>query len=76
MQIESTRRYNTPGFSGDQLVREIRAIQPDMPIILCTGYSSQMDEAKANSLGINVFAYKPLTRKDIAKQIRKVLDAK
>ena len=64
-----------PGLSGDELVKEIRAIRPAIPIILCTGYSTQMDEGKAKALGINGFAFKPMARKDIAKLIRKVLDA-
>ena len=64
-----------PDLSGEELVNEIRSIRPKMPIILCTGYSTQMDEKKAKSFGINAFAYKPIVRKDIAKLIRKVLDA-
>ncbi len=65
-----------PHLSGEELVHEIRAIKPNMPIILCTGYSTQMDDKKAESLGINAFAYKPISKKDIAKMIRKVLDEK
>jgi len=63
-----------PNLSGEELVKEIRSIRPDMPTILCTGYSSQIDDLKAKSLGINAFVYKPIVRKDIAKLIRKVLD--
>ncbi len=63
-----------PHISGDELVQKIRRVKPDIPIILCTGYSSQIDEKKAQSLGINEFVYKPLVRKDIAILIRKVLD--
>ncbi|MCJ7603863.1 MAG: ATP-binding protein [Desulfobulbaceae bacterium] len=64
-----------PYLSGEELVKEIRTIRPDVPIILCTGYSTQMDEKKARSLGINEFAFKPILMKDLAKLIRKVLDA-
>ncbi len=63
-----------PDLSGEELVKEIRSIRPEIPIILCTGYSTQMDEKKAESLGINAFAYKPIVKKDIAMLIRKVLD--
>jgi PAS domain S-box-containing protein len=65
-----------PGLSGEELAQNIRSIKPDMPIILCTGYSTQINEEKAASLGINAFAYKPMGRKDMAKLIRKVLDEK
>ncbi len=64
-----------PHLSGEELVKEMRSIRPKMPIILCTGYSTQMDEKKSKLLGINAFAYKPITKNDIAKLIRKVLDA-
>lgn len=63
-----------PGLSGEELVREIRSIRPDIPVILCTGYSSQMDREKARSLGINEFAYKPIEKRDLARLIRKALD--
>jgi DNA-binding NarL/FixJ family response regulator len=49
-------------------------IRPFMPIILCTGYSSIITEEKVKSLGIKGFAMKPLSKKDIAKLIREVLD--
>jgi YesN/AraC family two-component response regulator len=45
-----------------------------MPIILCTGYSTQVSKDKAMSYGIKGFALKPLTKIDIAVLIRKVLD--
>ncbi len=62
-----------PDLSGEELVKKIRSIRPVVPIILCTGYSTQMDEKKAKSLGINEFVYKPIVKQDIAKLIRKVL---
>ncbi|MCP3892781.1 MAG: response regulator [Desulfobulbaceae bacterium] len=63
-----------PELSGEKLVHEVRKIKPDIPITLCTGYSSQMNEKKAMILGINKFVYKPIVKKDIAVLIRKVLD--
>ena len=63
-----------PGMTGVDLARRMLQIRPDMPIILCTGYSSQISEGKAKSCGIKGFAMKPLARKDIAALIRKVLD--
>jgi PAS domain S-box-containing protein len=65
-----------PGMTGADLARRMIQIRPNIPIILCTGYSAIMSENKAKSLGIREFAYKPLTKKDMAKLIRKVLDKK
>jgi len=58
--------------SGEELVNEIRSIRADIPVILCTGYSHQIDEAKAAALGIDEFVYKPLLKKDIARLIRRI----
>ena len=63
-----------PGMTGTDLARRILQIRPGMPIILCTGYSSQVTKEQTRSFGIKGFALKPLSRKDIAVLIRTVLD--
>jgi CheY-like chemotaxis protein/two-component sensor histidine kinase len=65
-----------PGMTGVDLARRILQLRPGMPIILCTGYSSQISEETAKAAGIKGFAYKPLAKKDIGELIRKVLDGK
>jgi CheY-like chemotaxis protein len=62
-----------PGMTGTDLARRMLQIRPDLPIILCTGYSTLISEEKAKSLGIRAFLFKPLARKDLAHLIRKVL---
>ncbi|WP_163337155.1 PAS domain-containing sensor histidine kinase [Desulfopila sp. IMCC35008] len=63
-----------PGMTGADIARRMIHIRPDIPIILCTGYSTTISEEKAKSMGIKEFALKPLSKKDIAVLIRKVLD--
>lgn len=63
-----------PGMTGIVLAQKILQIRPDIPIILCTGYSNLADEDSAKRLGIREFAYKPLTQEAIISLIRKVLD--
>lgn len=63
-----------PGITGSDLARRFLQIRPDIPIILCTGYSNLIDEVSAKAVGIREFALKPLTKGVIAKLIRKVLD--
>jgi YesN/AraC family two-component response regulator len=63
-----------PGLTGTNLARLMLQIRPDMPIILCTGYSSNVSEEEASSIGIKAYALKPLAKKDIGNLIRKVLD--
>jgi FixJ family two-component response regulator len=45
-----------------------------MPIIMVTGFSDIVDASKAKAAGVKAFAMKPLTKREIAKTIRKVLD--
>ncbi len=63
-----------PNMRGDDLAREMLKIRGDIPIILCTGFSEMITEAKARSIGIRRLIMKPLYTKDLAKVIREVLE--
>jgi CheY-like chemotaxis protein len=63
-----------PGLTGADLSLRIHAIRPDIPIILCSGFSELIDGDKARDLGIQAFLMKPVLRKDLAEAIRKALD--
>ncbi len=63
-----------PNLSGDKLSVELTRIRPDIPVLLCTGFSDNMSEEKAASLGINDFLLKPIVMKDLSQKIREVLD--
>lgn len=65
-----------PDMTGETLAEEIRLIRSDIPVILCTGFSDQIDEVKAHDAGIDEFMIKPINMNDIALAIRKVLDKK
>ncbi|MGB2688213.1 MAG: PAS domain S-box protein [Desulfobacterales bacterium] len=65
-----------PNMTGDELAKKLMAIRPDIPVILCTGFSTRITEEKSKNMGIRAFILKPLIRKDIAGTIRKVLDHK
>ena len=62
-----------PKMTGAQLAGEIKKIKPDIPIIICTGFSNQISEEKSKALGIDGFVIKPVIKRDIAEAIRKVL---
>jgi PAS domain S-box-containing protein len=57
-----------PQLSGDKLAGRILDIRPDMPIILCTGYSNFSAE-QARSMGIKAFIQKPIMKEDLAKAV-------
>lgn len=63
-----------PNLTGDKFAVEMMKIRPDMPVILCTGYSKTISETRASEIGIKAFVLKPLIKKELAKTIREVLD--
>jgi CheY-like chemotaxis protein len=65
-----------PGITGDKLAAEMMRIRPDIPVVLCTGFSEQITEETALALGISAFIMKPIVVRDMAERIRKVLDVK
>ncbi len=63
-----------PNLTGFDLAKECKEIRPDIPIILCTGFSESTLLLRAGSLGISEIIMKPLLMRDLAGAIRKVLD--
>jgi two-component system, cell cycle sensor histidine kinase and response regulator CckA len=63
-----------PNMTGDQLARKLMEIRPDIPVILCTGYSERISKEKAQAIGIREFILKPIIMTELAATVRKVLD--
>ena len=63
-----------PQMTGVKLSEKLKDVRSDIPVIICTGHSSLIDEEKAKKLGIAAYVMKPLVMSDIAKTIGKVLD--
>jgi PAS domain S-box-containing protein len=63
-----------PNMTGKELAKELMSIRSDIPIILCTGFSEQIDERSAKERGISAFVMKPIVMRQIARTIREVLD--
>ena len=63
-----------PGMTGIELAREILSIRPDLPIILCTGYTEVNDGDMVKEHGIRGFILKPITMTELAGALRTVFD--
>nr|WP_320192744.1 transporter substrate-binding domain-containing protein [uncultured Desulfobacter sp.] len=63
-----------PNMTGDQLAKEMLAIRPDIPIIICTGFSERVNKEQAKSLGVKGFLMKPVVKSNMAQMVRSVLD--
>ena len=67
--------YTMPHLTGTALAQQMLALRPELPIILCTGYSSDhVTGRRALDQGIRSLAQKPLRPSEIASLIRQVLD--
>ncbi len=62
-----------PEMSGVELSMQLLKIRPDIPIVLCTGYSKKITEKEAIRIGIKKYLTKPFDTKRLAKCIRDVL---
>lgn len=62
-----------PGMSGMEVAKELKNLRPDMPVILCTGFSETITEQAETEAGIGALLMKPIRRSTIAGAIRKVL---
>ena len=65
-----------PRMTGDRLTKEILTIRPQMPVIICTGYSERMSEKRAETLGVRKYIEKPIALRNLASALREVLDEK
>ena len=63
-----------PGMSGKELSRELLALRPEIPIILCTGYSEVINGESARENGIREFLQKPVSMTQLSACIRNILD--
>ena len=63
-----------PNMTGEMLAKELIRIRPDIPIVLCTGYSEIISEEKATALGIKKLVMKPILMREISQTIRQILD--
>ena len=64
-----------PYMPGDILAKELRRLRPNLPVILCTGYSDRIDRNMLRTLGIKDFLMKPVLLHELATSIRKTLDS-
>jgi len=52
-----------PHMTGEKLAKELMQARSNIPVILCTGFSSRINEHKALSMGIRAFISKPILKR-------------
>ena len=63
-----------PKMTGEQMAIKMMGFRADIPVILCTGYSSKIDREKARAIGIKAFLLKPVDTAELSETIRNILD--
>lgn len=64
---------NMPNMDGADLSVNLRNLRPDIPIIICTGYSSKIDPERAEAIGVRRLLQKPISFEDLAVAVREAL---
>jgi DNA-binding NtrC family response regulator len=62
-----------PGMNGKELALKVLALRPDLPVILCSGYSTLIDRDEASNIGIRAYLEKPVGINDLVGTIQEVL---
>ncbi len=62
-----------PGLGGDELARALLALRPELPVIICSGFSERVDEERARQIGARAFLLKPLDLAQLAEALRSAL---
>ena len=63
-----------PNFTGEALAEKIFSIRQDIPIIICTGFSENINKEKVKTFCVKGFLMKPVVKSDMAHMVRNVLD--
>jgi CheY-like chemotaxis protein len=62
-----------PGIPGDVLAREIKKLRADIPVVLCTGFSRQIDESEELPPHVDRVLMKPIRKETLANTLREAL---
>jgi CheY-like chemotaxis protein len=64
-----------PHVSGFELAENARALRPDLPIVLITGYLQTQERRKAESMNLQAVLEKPNSAETLANALASVLAA-
>jgi PAS domain S-box-containing protein len=65
-----------PGMSGEETLQRIRAVRPELPVILSSGYNEAEVTRRLTGQGLAGFIQKPYSASQLAQQIRIALTAR
>ncbi len=63
-----------PTMTGTGLSRRMLDIRPDLPILLCSGFSETINDTAAHEIGIREFLMKPMTTRVLAETVHRLIN--
>jgi len=63
-----------PDLTGFNLTKKLFELKPEIPVVLCSGYSSKFHEQYAIEIGVRAYLTKPILMRELLKTIRTILD--
>ena len=63
-----------PDLTGEVLAQELLRLRPDLPVILCSGYSHTLNEEQERGVGVRAVLMKPVARRDLCLTIQRLLE--
>jgi CheY-like chemotaxis protein len=66
---------NMPKMTGKELAGRLQSVRPDIPIILCTGFSERITQEQAAAMRLDALMTKPVCKAQMAATVRHVLES-
>ena len=63
---------NMPGMTGEQLSAALLQLRPDLPVLMCTGFSQRFGPDESRAAGICEYVMKPVVLKDLDQALARV----
>ena len=61
-----------PGMNGYEIYHQLKKIQPEVKILLASGYPGDQAEKRLESIGFNGYLQKPFTLKQLSEKIDEI----
>lgn len=64
-----------PVMNGLELCEKIKTFRPDLPVVLCSGYSENISRDAVKNVGVTEYCLKPISLRDLARTVRQALES-
>lgn len=62
-----------PRMTGLEFTRKVREHDPDIPILILTGYASNEDDVIIKNIGVTKVLFKPISMRELAEEMNQVI---